>query len=150
MTDPLTGLRAEVTAYLRESPLLEGTAVLEEFPGGYRGAPPRQACIAVGISGVERAAAPGGQVKLTLRFDILCPPGRAPGCHGLFDRLCGALFFQKNAFGPVEIHCGNAVFDGETGCPVLTAEAVLAGLFLPEEDAAGEPFTDIIIKAKEV
>ena len=44
MTDPLTGLRAEVTAYLRESPLLEGTAVLEEFPGGYRGAPPRQAC----------------------------------------------------------------------------------------------------------
>lgn len=42
------------------------------------------------------------------------------------------------------------MFDGETGCPVLTAEAVLAGLFLPEEDAAGEPFTDIIIKAKEV
>ena len=67
MTEPLTGLRAEVTAYLRESPLLEGTAVLEEFPGGYRGAPPRQACIAVGISGVERAAAPGGQVKLTRR-----------------------------------------------------------------------------------
>ena len=142
MTDPLTGLRAEMAAFLRESPLLEGIAVREEFPGGYKGVPTRQACVAVGISGVERAAAPGGRVKLTQRFD--------PGCHGLFDRLCGALFFQKNAFGAVEIHCGDAAFDRETGCLVLTAEAVLAGLLLPNEDAEGEGFTDIIIKAKEV
>ena len=34
MTDPLTGLRAEMAAFLRESPLLEGIAVREEFPGG--------------------------------------------------------------------------------------------------------------------
>ena len=150
MTDPLTGLRAEMAAYLRESPLFEGIAVREEFPGGYKGVPTRQACVTVGISGVERAAAPGGRVKLTLRFDILCPPGGNPGCHSLFDRLCGALFFQKNAFGAVEIHCGDAAFDRETGCLVLTAEAVLAGLLLPNEDAEGEGFTDIIIKATEV
>ena len=48
MTDPLTGLRAEMAAYLRESPLLEGIAVREEFPGGYKGVPTRQACVAVG------------------------------------------------------------------------------------------------------
>lgn len=108
MTDPLTDLRAEMAAYLRESPLFEGIAVREEFPGGYKGVPTRQTCVTVGISGVERAAAPGGRVKLTLRFDILCPPGGNPGCHSLFDRLCGALFFQKNAFGAVEIHCGDA------------------------------------------
>lgn len=95
MTDPLTGLRAEMAAYLRESPLFEGIAVREEFPGGYKGVPTRQACVTVGISGVERAAAPGGRVKLTLRFDILCPPGGNPGCHSLFDRLCGALFSRR-------------------------------------------------------
>ena len=95
MTDPLTGLRAEMAAYLRESPLFEGIAVREEFPGGYKGVPTRQACVTVGISGVERAAAPGGRVKLTLRFDILCPPGGNPGCHSLFDRLCGALFPEE-------------------------------------------------------
>ena len=61
MTDPLTGLRAEMAAYLRESPLLEGIAIREEFPGGYKGVPTRQACVAVGISGVERAATPGGR-----------------------------------------------------------------------------------------
>ena len=45
---------------------------------------------------------------------------------------------------------GDAAFDQETGCLVLTAEAVLAGLLLPNEDAEGEGFADIIIKAKEV
>lgn len=50
----------------------------------------------------------------------------------------------------MEIHCGDAAFDQETGCLVLTAEAVLAGLLLPNEDAEGEGFADIIIKAKEV
>ena len=44
------------------------------------------------------------------------------------------------------MNCGNAAFDRETGCLVLTAEAVLAGLLLPNEDAEGEGFTDIIIK----
>lgn len=94
MTDPLTGLRAEMAAYLRESPLLEGIAIREEFPGGYKGVPTRQACVAVGISGVERAAAPGGRVKLTLRFDILCPPGGNPAAMAS-STGCAARSFSR-------------------------------------------------------
>lgn len=150
MPDLLTALRTEIVSYLRESPLLEGIAVHEEFPVHYRESPPRRECIAVGLAGVERPAAPQGQVKITFRFDILCPPGRGSGCYSLFDRLCGALFIQKNPFGAAEIRCGDGTFDRETGCLTLTAEAVLAGLLLPEAGTEGEPFGDIIIKAKEV
>lgn len=59
MTDPLTGLRAEMAAFLRESPLLEGIAVRERVPGRItRESRPGGLRRGSGFR-VERAAAPG-------------------------------------------------------------------------------------------
>ena len=106
---------------------------------------PGGCALAVGIDGVGFPSVPSGgsQIQLTLRFDILCPAGHSPGCHEVFELLCGVLVPK---LGIREVHCGTISYDRGFDAFCMTATAVLDGILAGADPDSGS-FDRIIIRA---
>lgn len=121
-----------------------GVRVTGEFPAESHRRP-GGCMLAVGIDGVGFPAVPSGgnQIQLTLRFDILCPAGGSPGCHEVFELLCGVLVPK---LGIREVHCGPVSYDRGFDAFCMTATAVLDGILTGADPVSGS-FDRIIIRA---
>ena len=113
-------IKREFVELLGEQFTPYGVRVTGEFPAESHRRPGGCA-LAVGIEGVGFPSAPsgGGQVQLTLRFDILCPAGASPGCHEVFELLCGVLVPK---LGIREMHCGSVSYDRGFDAFCMTAK----------------------------
>lgn len=147
--DALTAFKNDLTRYLRGRLATAGDVqVAGEYPPGLQKRPQRGCCVAVGLDGASRPGDAGGRVRLTMRFDIICPVGQQPGCHAVYEELCGLLFCRENAFGAAQIECGELTYDQELDCLSLTARAVLNGILNEEPDTDGLPFKEILVYAE--
>ena len=112
--DALTAFKNDLTRYLRGRLATAGDVqVAGEYPPGLQKRPQPGCCVAVGLDGASRPGDAGGRVRLTMRFDIICPVGQQPGCHAVYEELCGLLFCRENAFGAAQIECGELTYDQE-------------------------------------
>ena len=124
--DALTAFKNDLTRYLRGRLATAGDVqVAGEYPPGLQKRPYRGCCVAV-----------------------VCPVGQRPGCHAVYEELCGLLFCRENAFGAAQIECGELTYDQELDCLSLTARAVLNGILNEEPDTDGLPFKEILVHAE--
>lgn len=135
----LRTLKQQVTAHLSAN--IPEAVVAGEFPPALFRSPPRQARIAVGFD--EIALDAPCQMKLALRFDILCPADGDLDCYGVFEALCGALVMESNPFGVAHITCGEMRYDDALCALVLTGHATICAALTAQADETGHDFKDI-------
>ena len=86
--DALTAFKNDLTRYLRGRLATAGDVqVAGEYPPGLQKRPQRGCCVAVGLDGASRPGDAGGRVRLTMRFDIICPVGQQRAKFSAKQRL---------------------------------------------------------------
>lgn len=143
--DSVCALKATLLDYLRPLPAFRQAKLLEEFPAGAREYPLRVPTLAVGIDGVEAssgglggywgeeetgaASIYGKALTLTLRFDLLCDPGKGgSACHLLWEALCAALMLEQCPLPFQRLWCGQLEYDKALSLNRLTARGTLRAL----------------------